>query len=158
MAAQWMPVIGLEDRYEVSDLGQVRSLLRDKRLLSQSLLGGYPRVTLQKNGKKYDRHVHRLVAEAFLGLRPLGQECNHKNCDKLDNRLENLEWVTRSVNNRHMINHCRRKSQTLTEGSARLLKYLGKLGRFKTRELAEMFRVEPHVVWGVTSGRRWSWV
>lgn len=159
MAPQWLPVPGLEDRYEVSDQGHVRSLRRGNRFLGSDVCRGYKRVTIHCPVRgQHTRYVHTLVAEAFLGPRPEGMECNHLNCDKLDNRVENLQWVTRSENNRHMVNNKRRKGQVLTEGSARLMRCLGKLGRFKTKELAEMFNVRPHVVWGVTSGRKYAWL
>ena len=45
--------------------------------------------------------IHRLVLEAFVGPCPEGKECNHKNHERDDNELTNLEWVTRSENNKH---------------------------------------------------------
>jgi len=60
---------------------------------------GYYYIGFALNGKHYSRRVSRLIAEAFLGKSNL--VINHKNCDKLDNRVENLEWVTLSENTNH---------------------------------------------------------
>jgi hypothetical protein len=67
---------------------------------------GYQGVFLVNiQGQKAKRlYVHRLVAEAFLGLAPEGRpEVNHKNSVRTDNRIENLEWVSHSENIRHAI-------------------------------------------------------
>jgi hypothetical protein len=54
-----------------------------------------------KTKKRLWRRVHRVVAKAFLGPIPKGKEVNHKNLDKHDNRVENLEYMTRSENQLH---------------------------------------------------------
>lgn len=105
--------MNFEGRYEVSDAGSVRSLphtltksngtLHKVRgtVLSPSLSkGGYLRVLI---GRK-SRRVHQLVAEAFLPPRPRGHtDINHLNGVKVDNRVENLEWATRSRNMSHAV-------------------------------------------------------
>ena len=63
---------------------------------------GYERVTLSKNGNTARFFVHRLVAETFLGFQE-GMEVNHINGDKLDNRVNNLEWCTSSSNKQHAL-------------------------------------------------------
>jgi hypothetical protein len=95
--------------YEVSMLGDVRSLPRKGRLsvrtLKPSLRDGYPTVWLRMGKATMVHSVHRLVARAFLGESPA--ECtdvNHLNSDRRDNRIENLEWCTRKQNIRHAIN------------------------------------------------------
>jgi hypothetical protein len=105
----WKPISGFEGRYEVSNLGRVRSLTDNKgnrRIKVRSLRmakNGYLYLNLWVKGKMYVRKPHRLVAEAFLD-RPEGAQCvNHINGDKTDNRAENLEWCTYSQNTRHAI-------------------------------------------------------
>lgn len=109
----WKDIKGFEEFYQVSDKGEIRSKDRyihfkykDKfykgKLKSQQIgTNGYKIVKLYKNDKKkYTYSVHRLVAEAFLE-KPSYAECvNHKNGNKLDNRVENLEWCTYSYNNK----------------------------------------------------------
>lgn len=63
---------------------------------------GYSRVDLYSDdGKPHTKKVHRLVAEAFLDCDPDRDQINHKNGIKTDNRVENIEWCTRSENTRH---------------------------------------------------------
>ncbi len=62
---------------------------------------GYLKVMLYKNGKGIDCLVHRLILKTFNHLLIPGLEVNHKNGIKTDNRLENLEWTTRTENERH---------------------------------------------------------
>lgn len=112
----WVPLNFNQD-YEISNTGKVRSLDRWKPLLSRwgmmtmrfhkgkelkpSLAGsGYLNVMLKMRGKKY--YVHRLVAEHFIdGDSSL--EVNHKDGNKLNNCVENLEWVTRKQNSLHLV-------------------------------------------------------
>lgn len=101
----WLPIAGYEGLYEVSDMGGVRSLKRattsGKVLVQRSGTGGYLRVCLCKNNHKKTFVVHRLVASAFIENPEHKPEVNHKNGIRTDNRASNLEWVTRSENERH---------------------------------------------------------
>lgn len=87
--------------YAVSDDGQVFSLHGEglKPVKFGTANHGYKLAYLNRDGVKSTRKVHRLVAEVFLGHSPL--HVNHKNGDKLDNRIENLEYCTRSENMQH---------------------------------------------------------
>lgn len=113
---EWRPVVGFESTYEVSSCGQVRSL---DRLVRQSHPGstktrlwkgkqlkqtvaatrGYAQVSLSLDGKAHKVYVHRLVAEAWLTGR--NETVNHKDGNKLNNNVTNLEWVSHSDNLRH---------------------------------------------------------
>jgi len=99
----WKPIDRFENLYEVSSLGRVKSLKfnREKILKPGVNSRGYLVVTLSiyKNPKSIT--VHRLVLEQFLPSIDKTLEINHKNGNKLDNRLENLEWVTSKENSRH---------------------------------------------------------
>jgi hypothetical protein len=98
---EWRPVVDFEDLYEVSNQGRIRSKITGKLLSTNSLMGaGYVKADLWKEGKRTQTSVHRIVARAFLGE---GEEVNHKNGDKTDNRLGNIEWSTRAAN----VNHSR---------------------------------------------------
>ena len=98
-----MDVLGYDGLYQASDLGRVRSLGNNKSRKTKILKpgkdrGGYFHVYLFKN-KKYKHHlVHRLVYEAFNGEIPEGLQVNHINEDKTDNRLCNLNLMTRKEN------------------------------------------------------------
>ncbi len=111
----WKPVTGYTTIYEVSNTGQIKSLARTiktptgARALKEKLLklkvnnDGYVHVQLSKEGFSTSLLVHRLVAEAFLDKQTDRDHVNHKNCNKTDNRVENLEWISRSENMQHAI-------------------------------------------------------
>lgn len=100
---KWLPVKGFEGAYEVSNLGNVRSLKRDGgslMALNKSNLG-YMKVVLFFNGVPSYKSVHRLVAEAFIP-NPLGLPCvNHKDENTSNNNVDNLEWCTAEYNNNY---------------------------------------------------------
>jgi hypothetical protein len=98
----YRPVVGFADLYLVSNLGRVRNIRKGFKLLKKHPhRDGYRYVYLMICGKKVKRKVYRLVAEAFLGPSPSPSHVvDHKNAKRHDDRLENLQWVTISENNR----------------------------------------------------------
>ena len=98
----WKPIKGYEDLYEVSSIGRVRCLnYRNRGEIHIKASSGlrYCQVCLTKDGKMRCFYVHRLVAEAYLPEPKEGAtQVNHKNGDKRDNRICNLEWVSPIVN------------------------------------------------------------
>ena len=112
----WKDIKNFEKLYQVSNYGNVRSLdiiinckgakgidthLRKGRILKQTKGSTeYYNVNLSKNGKVKLKRVHRLVAEAFIS-NPNNYPCiNHKDGNKLNNNVENLEWCSYSYNNK----------------------------------------------------------
>lgn len=96
---RWLPVVGFDGRYTVSDLGRVRG---EKGLLAQNRQNaGYVIVHLYLSGKRVVRTVHRLVAAAFVDGYFDGAHVNHRDGDRTHNAASNLEWVTRSGNMQH---------------------------------------------------------
>ena len=112
MIESWKSVVGY-DGYMVSNLGRVKSLKRN--IILKQYLGMYSMVTLCKDGRTDSKTVHRLVAEAFLP-NPHNYPCiNHKDEDKHNNCVENLEWCSYSYNNSYN-NKISKISQKMTNG------------------------------------------
>ena len=115
---EWRDIKGYEGLYQVSNKGRVKSLgnnktKKEKILSLKPSNNGYIRVYLCKNGKQKPFSVHRLVAQAFL-LNPNNLPVvNHKDENKLNNNVENLEWCTVAYNNTYgtKIERARKKSK-----------------------------------------------
>lgn len=96
-AETWKDIPGYEGLYQVSDLGNVLSSRFSGQFLKPNRhRDGYLKVYLHKNGARSVRFVHRLVAEAFLGLSDL--DVRHNNGNPSDNRLLNIRYGTPSEN------------------------------------------------------------
>lgn len=115
MEEKWKDIKGYEGMYQVSNTGKIRSLdrivkdanknryqhLKGKELKFTDNGRGYKLVFLTKNSKRMNKYVHRLVAEAFIPNPKNLPEINHKNLNKADNCIENLEWLSNEDNKRH---------------------------------------------------------
>lgn len=96
---EWRPVVGYEGLYEVSDWGRVKN--QKNGFMKNHLNGGYNRVHLSKNNIQKFYYVHRLVAKAFIPNVNNHDFINHKDEDKTNNNVDNLEWCTREYNNNY---------------------------------------------------------
>jgi hypothetical protein len=105
----WADILGYESFYEVSNLGNVKTLGNNKfgvnRIMKNTLRKGYCTVTLRKNNTQKIFRVHRLVAEAFIPNPNKKPQVNHINGIKNDNRVVNLEWATSFENMNHASNN-----------------------------------------------------
>lgn len=104
----WKDIKGYEGCYQVSNLGRVKSVerittrgnhLSEKVMKTCTDKGGYPFISLWKDGKKKNFKIHRLVIENFNPISGMEYlDCNHKDENKFNNNIENLEWLTRKEN------------------------------------------------------------
>ena len=109
---QWKAIDGYDGLYEVSSLGSVRSLkYGNVRVLKpQKDKGGYLYVNLYRDRKMKHLYVHRLVAQAFIPNDDKSKtQINHRNEDKTENKVSNLEWCTAQYNMTYNGIHHRRK-------------------------------------------------
>jgi hypothetical protein len=99
---QWKPIAECNGEYYISDHGRVKSYKGGKeRILKHWIIKGYLYVQLSKNQKQKSVSIHRLVAESFIA-NPLNKETvNHKDGNKTNNCLDNLEWMTHKENVQH---------------------------------------------------------
>jgi hypothetical protein len=98
----WKPVKDYEDLYEVNQYGEIKSL--KNQIILKAFFNkktGYLYYNLYRNGKKKLARGHRVVGEAFLENPLCKPQINHKNLDRADNRLKNLEWCTNAENQLH---------------------------------------------------------
>lgn len=115
MREVWKDIPGFEGKYQVSNLGRVKSLARirwkrgfayqyPERILKPIYNpNGYAKVSLHYEGRATQVSIHRLVADVFIPNPEEKAQVNHKNGDRADNRAENLEWMTPLENTRHSI-------------------------------------------------------
>lgn len=113
---EWRDIEGHEGLYQVSNLGNVRSLDREvvhsrnanytvtrkgKPISTVNHGNGYRYITLAKDGKRKNHYVHRLVASAFVPNERGLNEVDHIDENRANNKAENLRWVTHSENMLH---------------------------------------------------------
>jgi UDP-2-acetamido-3-amino-2,3-dideoxy-glucuronate N-acetyltransferase len=103
---EWRDVIGYEGLYQVSNYGRILSFIKDTNGYEVRLSErgeGYLGASFTKGKTKSTLNIHRVVADAFIPKPDIQERLvvNHKNGNKSDNRVTNLEWVTYSENTRH---------------------------------------------------------
>lgn len=178
----WKPVPGYEGYYEVSDLGSIRSVdrtikircasgLYDRKLaghpIAQTLDGRglYLMVMLSRDGQNKKHLVHRLVAQAFIE-NPYGlPEINHKDENKRNNCVSNLEWCTHKYNNtygsKQTAGRGEKNSQSkFSESVIRKLKseYIKGDPEFGTLGLSKKYGISISHVSAIIHGSRWGWL
>lgn len=170
----WADVPNYEGLYVVSNLGNVRSLnrgiterrtgrkvRRNGKQLKPNLNCGYYKVGLGKAGAIRMTTVHRLVALAFVpGRTKKKSVTNHKDGNKLNNRADNLEWVSVSDNLSHAYREGLRKRKrasvaSIDERKARSIKRLA-LDGGRTKDIAKAHHVSTGIVRHIRAGRTWK--
>ena len=155
----WLPCVGYEDLYEVSDLGRVRG----KTILVQRLnQRGYPSVRFWINGKGLERNPHRLVAEAFVPNPENKRYVNHINGIKTDNNVWNLEWTTNSENQLHAYRLGLQPSKKgennsntkLTDIDVTVIKIMYNSGQ-KLPEISKKLNIKLSILREIIYGRTW---
>lgn len=164
---EWRPIEGYPN--EVSNLGRVRSLFRGGCFVRKQIVNdnGYATITMQVGYFKKRMKVHRLVAAAFIGPIPEKMDVNHIDGNKLNNCVENLEYLTRSDNHRHAFKlglskspFTGRKGETtfrakLRDSDVETLRkdYASGISR---RSLADRYGISYYTVWDITMRHSWT--
>lgn len=158
MMADWKKITGYEGLYEISSCGEVYSCYKNKTLKPSKNKLGYLIVNLYRDGKYKSYYVHRLVAEAFI-TKPENQESevNHKDLDKTNNIVSNLEWVTHRDNLRHAVDSgvvmgCpgeKSHHAKLTNDEVIEIRNMFVSGVYKIATIADMFNVSYNVIYNI---------
>ena len=95
---EWAPIPEFDGMFEASDMGRIKNTWTGKVLKQGTNSKGYKTISINVLGQKYTREVHRLVAAAFIEGDHTGMDVHHKDANKTNNRLSNLEYCTRKKN------------------------------------------------------------
>ena len=154
-------IIGYEGLYQISNYGNLKNVKRGTIKSNRALNKGYIKTVLHKCGVRKHFLMHRLVAQAFIP-NPLNKpEVNHKNGNKKDNRLSNLEWCTSKENIIHAIDNGFRSSvgknnvkAKITEKDVVAIRRLSIVRPIK--ELAKAFNLSASQVYKIVQRNTWK--
>jgi hypothetical protein len=152
---KWLPVVGYEGLYKVSNLGEVVSyhFNTPKEMKTTITEKGYLSVSLTKDGMVKHKKVHRLVAEAFIKNEEKLPCVNHINEIKNDNRWINLEWCDWEYNNNFGTRN-KRNAETRSRPVVRIAKTYELRKTYKSIKDVENDGFHPSSVWKVCNGLR----
>ena len=159
---RWLPVVGFEGWYEVSDMGHVRRVGR-LAYLKPTTCHGYYSVCLSVQARPSRHILHRLVLTAFSGPCPDGMEAAHYNGIKTDNRIENLRWASHreNVEDNHRLGRYQlgtaNKAAKLTPEIVATIRALPRWRGMKAR-LARKYGVGETAIREVLAGTQWAHV
>lgn len=159
------PLKGFEDSYLIDDCGNVLSKFTGRPLFKGDNGRGYLQVHLYRDGKHYHKYVHRIVAQQFLPNSKDLPEINHKDGNKQNNHISNLEWVTSSENKFHAFRTGLSKSydkrgeanprSKLTVTDVHVALHI--LEKFpNVPYVAKLFKVKRSTIQSIKSGKNWG--
>lgn len=166
----WKPIVGYENVYSVSDMGRVRRDLQCKGARAGKILAaskskaGYPTINPKFRNVRATFNVHELVLTTFVGPRPKGCCCNHKDGNKANNWIENLEWVTHSENHKHSFRELARIRPSQNPKPRIFLKPIDVIairriydnGTATVRDMSRIFGVPEGSLRNICLRRRWQ--
>lgn len=167
----WKDIPGYEGLYQVSDLGNVKSLekktvrkghdvfLKEKILKPSENKRGVQSVSLYKENKKKDFRVHVLVALAFIGERPKGYHVCHINGVASDNNLSNLKYDTISENQIDIYRYGGKHGNgKLSIEQVLEIRKLYATGNYSQLKLGEMFTVDTKAIFNIINRKTFKWL
>jgi hypothetical protein len=171
----WKDIKDYEGLYQISNLGKIKSLARktNNQFCKEDIIlklwlspTGYLVINLHKNGKMKYFTVHRLVLKNFVS-NPLNKlEINHKDGNKQNNNLNNLEWATSSENHKHafklnlMDNKGEQNPQhKLTEWDVKMIRKMYKNTTYWTQQkLADLFGISRGNIYHIVNNKTWIFI
>lgn len=173
---KWIEIKGNREIYLVSNYGYVKTktrigargaIIKGHDLKTHENSNGYLRVSMNLTGKSKEYLVHRLVAESFIPNSENKKFVNHKDGNKANNHVDNLEWCTRSENEKHAWK-IGLKKDTATKGelhgmhklTQRQVDYIRKNHKpydkmFGSKSLAKKFNVSPQTITNIVNYKNW---
>lgn len=165
----WKDIEGYEGLYQVSNMGRIKSFAREEGGTLVSLTNNkdrYVRISLAKNGKRVSYSVHRLVAIAFIENPDMKPFINHKDFNRSNNVVANLEWCTAGENSRHAVKGNRvyfpkgeeRHNVKLTEKEVRYIRQFYKKDVYGhgIQAIARTYGVAPITIRYLITGKTWK--
>jgi len=152
-----MNVLSLFDgKYEVAEDGKIFSNVgKRKELKGKISKYGYRMIVLNVNGKKLYPLLHRLIAEAFIPNPNNLPEVNHKDGNKLNNIVDNLEWVTTKQNLIHARDKGLLPTTKINMDIANRIRELYKTEKYSHSELGELFGLKHSQIGYIIQNKRW---
>jgi len=155
-AEEWRPVSGFESVFEISSIGRLRRIVAE----TQADSVGYRTASIRVGDKYRRTRIHCLVAENFIG-KPTEKgpwEVNHKDGNKLNNHVSNLEYLRPSQNNNHATKHgLNRKRCALDEAKVvEIRRHISK--GVPDREIGKLFGVSRGCIQSIRTNKTWTWL
>ena len=157
-------VIDFYDNYKISDLGRVK--VNDKKILKDRIKKGYNTCVLSKYNIPKQIRIHRLVAFSFIQNTENKPKVNHKDCNKLNNYKNNLEWCTVQENTIHSYLNGMQKSRVgkycnltkLTEEQVIEIKKLYSIRNISYAKIGVIYNVKGNAIRDILLGKKWKYL
>lgn len=158
----FIDVVDYENLYQISNCGRVLGVKNGYILRPKICKTGYQMVTLSKNSKLKYFLVHRLVLFHFDRAPKQGEECRHKDGNKLNNNILNLEWGTHKENIKDRTKHgkaaigVKNGMAKLTEEQVKDIRQMYKTGRYTHRDLSTLFNINRKGIYQILNNFIWK--